>query len=78
MNICESIVLRKREVLFGVVENKLANHVIVICKDIISHKIVLDIKHVESRMRIEKEAEMCIAEWSGSLESYREKWNCLT
>ena len=75
INVYDSIVLGKKHVLFGVSKNKFVNHVIIVCKDIINHKDVLDLEYLKARMKIEKETEMCIAEWNDTLDRFNEKWN---
>ena len=77
LEVYDPIVLAKRNVLFGVKDSNLVNHVIIICKDIISKNGALDLYHVITRMKMEKETEECIAQWNGRVEECHGKWDAV-
>ena len=53
----DPIVLGKKQALFGVDLGIFVCHVIIVCKEIIRHKDILELNHVKARMKIEKESE---------------------
>ena len=63
----DSIVLAKHHALFGVKDNNLIKHVIIVCKDTISKSDVLDLNRVITRVKMEKETDECIAMRSGMI-----------
>ena len=77
LNVLDQIVLNKRHALLGGIESDLVNHVLIVCKDIISWSDVLDIKHLKTRMKIEQETEKRIAQWNDDIEKYNTKWNAM-
>ena len=71
---CEPIELGKRQVLFGVCDSDIVNHVIIVCKDIINRRNNLDLEHLKTRMVMERETEAYIAKWGGTMEKHCTKW----